>query len=150
MAEINKIKKIKVGTDEYALQAQPFIVTAYENHTNPIEYGADKTSQEIYQAWVDDQIIICKYDMDGFTNIELQPVAIYPESAVFSNSAIIPNGLDSINQYFCLVISGNYVQKFDTSLATEAYVNAKVTAITNEEIDAICGGAIYAASEVEV
>ena len=114
----------KLATEDYVNEKIGngiFVVNTYENHTDPIEYGADKTSEEIYQAWVEGQIIVCKYDLDGFTNIELQPVAFYPETAVFSNSVIIP-GVDGVNQYFCLVINGSNVQRIALELATEDYV----------------------------
>ena len=103
-------------------KAKPFVVTAWEKPTHPITYGADKTPSEIYQAWADGQIIVCKYEADGVENIELQPVAFYSNFAVFSNSAVIPAGLDSVNTYICVVINEYGVSKYETSLATEDFV----------------------------
>lgn len=103
-------------------KAKPFIVTVNEEHMATIEYSTDKTSEEIYQAWVDNQIIVCKYTIDSFLIYELQPVAFSPYYAVFSNSAVISAGLDSINTYICVVINDDGVSKYETSLATEDFV----------------------------
>ena len=104
--------------------AKPFIVTVNEEHMATIEYSTDKTSEEIYQAWVDNQIIVCKYTIDGFPLFELQPVVINSTVAVFSNSAIVPGADD--NKYISLVIEGSTVNYFESKLATEEFVNEKI------------------------
>ena len=102
--------------------AKPFVVTVNEEHMATIEYSTDKTSQEIYQAWVDGQIIVCKFSIDGIPFYELNPVAVAHSMVVFSNSAIV-NGE---NQYTSLVINGSEVYRFDSRLATEEFVNEKI------------------------
>lgn len=102
----------------------PFIVTAWENHTKPIEYGTDKTSEEIYQAWKNNQVIVCKYNSDGSLIYELQPVMLTPDTVVFSNSAITTGE----NQYTSLVIQGSQVFRFDAKLATEEFVREQIAA----------------------
>jgi hypothetical protein len=105
--------------------AKAFVVNATENDTTvPFTYYADKTSQEIYEAWQNGEIIVCKYRM-GFFRTELNPVSYSSDVIVFSNDVILPKeftGDEELNTYVCLVIAGSQVHCFYNQLATREFV----------------------------
>ena len=106
--------------------AKPFVVTAYEDHMATIEYGTDKTSEEIYQAWQNNQVIVCKYTVDGFLLYEMQPVLISPDLAVFSGYAIVPDAGNDGNLSITITIEGSTVRRFDSQIATEEFVREQI------------------------
>lgn len=106
--------------------AKPFVVTVYEDLMDTIEYGADKTSEEIYQAWRNDQVISCKYMVDGFLLFELQPALISPNLAVFSGYAIVPDASEDGNLSITITIEGNTVRRFDSQIATKEFVREQI------------------------
>ena len=116
-----------------------FTVNAVEDDGfSPPRYSADKTSQEIYEAWMADKIIVCKYLMSGFP-VELQPLLITDDTVVFSALAIlrIPNDPLSIDVsgYVALVIRGEKVDVQYTKVELDGATPEHIEEAVNKYLD---------------
>lgn len=104
--------------------ADTFVVTVVlDDMTSPPTNSANKTSQEIFNAWADNKIVVCKYFIGIY--VDLQPVSFWPERAIFSNTLLI----DETKMNISLVIEGSEVYVFQSQVATTEYVDEKIAEI---------------------
>ena len=102
-----------------------FIVNAEEDDTySTPRYSADKTSQEIYEAFTAGQIPVCRYNRSGFP-VVCQASLILPETAIFY--AIFHTA-----EVTCIVINGSNVTCYEAQVAKKEDIPSAVEAALTE------------------